>query len=108
MRIRSQRDRGGASGATSDQLLEYIAPYCKELRTLNLRGCVQVTDVGAVGFAAHCQQLRELVLAACDLVTDATVLAYAAGCTRLQVVDMDFCPLVTAASVAELRRKSGI
>ena len=48
---------------------------CGKLQSINLWGCVQVTNAGVIAFGAGCGQLRRINVAGCNKVTDACLMS---------------------------------
>eukprot|EP00899_Mesostigma_viride_P000758 jgi/Mesvir1/10683/Mv13774-RA.1 len=73
---------------TADETLAQLAPRCRQLRVLNLRGCTGVGDPGLLAVAASCRELMRLDVGECRHVTDAGISAIAAGCQLLERLDV--------------------
>jgi hypothetical protein len=73
---------------------------CAQLQSADLAGCVKVTDAG-VQSLAQCPQLQSVNLQRCDEVTDAGVQGLA-QCPQLQSVNLQQCGNVTDAGVQGL------
>ena len=46
---------------------------CRQLQSINLESCDQVSDAGVIALGVGCSQLQSIILIDCDKVTDATV-----------------------------------
>ena len=67
--------RGGAGGR--------LRSGCKQLTTLDLVFCNNITDAAVLAVASGCKQLTTLDLGNCSEITDAAVVAVASGCKQL-------------------------
>lgn len=74
----------GEGTVTDTGVLALVRP---QLKSINLDGCKDVTDVGATALA-HCSRLQNLNLSWCRQVTDVGLAALATGCPELQTLDV--------------------
>ncbi|KAJ4965181.1 hypothetical protein NE237_017030 [Protea cynaroides] len=89
--------------AFSDTALAYLTGFCRNLKSLNLCGCLRTaTDTALQAIAYNCKQLRYLNLGWCDGVTDVGVICLALGCPDLRSLDLCGCVLITDESVIAL------
>lgn len=59
---------------------------CPHLQSLDLGGCkLEITDVGLQAIAEHCAALRSINLRFCERVTDVGVEAVQRACVNVQV-----------------------
>lgn len=59
---------------------------CSQLQSLDLGGCkFEVTDAGLQAIAQHCASLRSINLRFCEQVTDVGVEAVQRACVNVQV-----------------------
>jgi hypothetical protein len=78
----------------------------KSLQIINLRDCVNLTDIGLQGIIERCRSLRELYLRGCDKLSDKSlsnmILPYkhtTALSQHLLTLDVSFCRLMTATGI---------
>ena len=65
-----------------------------EMRSLNLRGCRDITDVSLWTIAKHCPYLREIVFAGCNQLTSTGLRSLTLRCSDLEVLDFSDCHLL--------------
>ena len=88
----------------TDASVSEVARRCSKLHTLNLRGCYNITDASVLEVARQGSNLQSLNLAGCNI-TDASVVAVARGCSNLQSLGIRTCRNITDASVSEVARR---
>ena len=76
-----------------------------KLRTLNLRGCENITDARVSEVARRCSNLQTLNLTCCKNITDASVMEVARRCSNLHTLNLKECENITDASVLEVARR---
>ncbi len=86
--------------SATDADIALIAHLCKQLQTLNLRGCDNITDAGLLHIA-ELQQLQTLNLGGCDKITDAG-LQHLATLQQLQELNLYNCPQITDAGLQHI------
>ena len=79
--------------------MQVIGAGCPSLRSINLAGCAQVTDLGGRAIGTGVPSLTSLDLTECGQVTDAGVQAICAGCPSLTSIILMNCSQVTDAGV---------
>ena len=88
----------------TDASVSEVARRCSKLHTLNLTHCGNyITDASVSEVARRCSNLQ-LNLAGCNI-TDASVVAVARGCSNLQSLGIRTCRNITDASVSEVARR---
>jgi len=70
------------------------------LRTLNVCGCIGISDEGVIAIAKGCLQLKSLSIAMCDKVTDTSVQAVWQNCVLLTKLEVHGCMQVTDTAFA--------
>ncbi|XP_031563546.1 F-box/LRR-repeat protein 14-like isoform X2 [Actinia tenebrosa] len=78
----------------------------KNLRTLNINMCIEITDVSLQGIAKHMCSLECLSLNGCNLVTDVGMVAVAQNLPHLSSLDISKCDLITDLSILTLAKRS--
>lgn len=82
--------------------LREIAMGCRQLRTLYLSSCRDVTDETIVAFTTNCLEMRALYLSGCSELTDAAVLSISKNCKKLNVLNVSGCNMITDCSLVKL------
>ncbi|KAG0488081.1 hypothetical protein HPP92_006892 [Vanilla planifolia] len=85
----------GCVRAASDRALQAIAVNCRQLQSLNLGWCEDITDEGVICLALGCPDLRAIDLCGCLLITDESVVALANGCPHLRSLGLYYCQNIT-------------
>ncbi|PKA57727.1 F-box protein SKP2A [Apostasia shenzhenica] len=98
----------GCVMAASDRALQAIAYNCRQLQSLNLGWCEDVTDKGVICLALGCPDLRALDLCGCVLITDESVIALANGCPRLRSLGLYYCQNITDRAMYSLANNSRV
>ena len=89
----------------TDASVSEVARRCSNLHTLKLRFCYKITDASVLEVASGCSNLHTLDLSLCDRITDASVLEVARHGSNLQTLDLAGCWRITDASVSEVARR---
>ena len=76
-----------------------VASECKQLTTLSLYMCFNITDAAVVAVTSARKQLTSLNLCCCGNITDAAVAAVASGCKQLTTLNLYGCRNITDAAV---------
>eukprot|EP00808_Paulinella_micropora_P009917 g6203.t1 len=87
-----------AVSAASDDMVRYLVrpDVCaSSLRSLELGGCEQVSDVALEAVGKSCSQLEEIGLSNVTKITDKGLRALAMGCPALSAIDLCGCYQVT-------------
>ncbi|KAK1930832.1 Dynein regulatory complex subunit 6 [Phytophthora citrophthora] len=71
-----------------DTGVSIIATACRQLESINLSKCTQITDFAAEALASHCFQLKVLLLANTRGITDRTLTALAFTKIPLELLDI--------------------
>ena len=85
-----------------DTVVISVVSNCAQLSSLNLGGCLKITDVAVVAVASSCTKLTRLDLHFCGNITDAAVVAVASKCPQLSSLDLMNCSKITDAAVVAL------
>ena len=88
-----------------EMLIMFGGKRFSELRTLNLRGCFNITDTSVLEVARRCSNLQSLILRGCSNITNTSVLEVARGCSNLQTLNLRGCFNITDTSVLEVARR---
>ena len=91
-------------GITGDKTMQVVSEDCKELQSLDLRSCRNITDAGMASLSEGCKELRLLNLDSCDKITDAGLASLSEGCKELRSLNLEYCRNVTFASLASLSK----
>ncbi|KAH9943157.1 RNI-like protein [Epithele typhae] len=91
----------GIRGLSSRTLI-LLAENASRLGTLDLSGCLDITDLGLRAIATHSTSLTALAVNRIPGITDHALAALVRGLPRLEHLEMDSLPLVTAASVRDI------
>ncbi|RIA91231.1 hypothetical protein C1645_767931 [Glomus cerebriforme] len=85
----------------SDSSLESISKNsCSStLLSINLSGCRKITDLGLKHLSKSCHSLTSLNMADCGKISDKGVIHIAKGCTGLRQLRLSDCPRVTEQSI---------
>ena len=91
----------------TDASVSEVARRCSKLHTLNLSHCGNyITDASVSEVARRCSKLHTLILRNCgNYITDASVLEVASGCSNLHTLILGGCNRITDASVSEVARR---
>ena len=81
-----------------------IARHCTKIEDLKLSGCDEVTKVGLRSVALRCQRLRTLEFQGCKNLDDEALRTLAGGCWDLETLNLNKCPKITDAGLAEMAR----
>ena len=65
-----------------------LANSCRQIQTLYLRRCLNITDVAIETVARRCPQLRYLNIGGCTLITDASLKALGENCKFLRSINV--------------------
>ncbi|XP_056595141.1 protein AMN1 homolog isoform X2 [Triplophysa dalaica] len=84
----------------SDSALIQI--HCRQLRTILLRGCAEITSEGVEVLASQCPYLQLVDLTGCPLVTDSGIQALARHCKNLEVISLRGCTALSDKALLEL------
>ena len=87
-----------------EMLIMFGGKRFSELRTLNLRGCFNITDTSVLEVARRCSNLQSLILRGCSNITNTSVLEVARRCLNLQTLNLWECRNIFDASVLEVAR----
>ncbi len=79
----------------TDEVLITLSLRCKDLRSVNVSGCVKVTDKAIGSLAQNCLNLEKLVLLNCNKITDKSLEDIARGCPQLNELNVSSCEHVT-------------
>lgn len=90
--------------AVTDVALSAIARHCRQLESVKLGSCGDVSDAGVEALVSSCANLRELDLTNCALVTDRGARALGAFGRRLERLDLSWCLNLTDKAVVDLAR----
>jgi hypothetical protein len=97
------RDKAFEKFTTTDATVhEFAAKHGDEVRSANMKGCCNLTDIAVMALAEACAELQTVTLTDCPSVTDASVIKLAKGCPRLQTVWLNRCVKIMDASLIEL------
>ena len=87
----------------------------KNLVTLNLRDCVNVTDVGIQALSERCRKVETLILRGCDKITNTALIhltnAYEDNfpmCDAFKTLDLSYCAGISAEGVLQILPACGI
>ena len=89
---------------TDASVLE-VTRRCSNLHTLNLTCCDEITDASVSEVARRCSNLRRLNLTHCDEITDLSVSEVGRRCSKLHTLNLRGCYNITDASVLEVARQ---
>ena len=83
--------------------------------TLNLRDCVNLTDNGIQGLAERCRKIETLIMRGCDKVTDAALkfmtIPYEYNfpmCDSIKTLDISYCASITADGILDILPQCGV
>eukprot|EP00939_MAST-03C_sp_MAST-3C-sp1_P001877 g1877.t1 len=82
----------------TDKGLEIVANQCPNLLSISLTE-LQVSDQGIRGLVEKCKKLQRVCLYQCRRIGDTAVAAIAKYCPDLEDLDIQYCPRVTDASM---------
>lgn len=88
----------GCSNLT-EASIKGIAIRCPSLMVLKVGRCAQLTDVSIMAIAAGCPSLQELTTCGCENLTDESIKAIAVGCPSLVTLNVRTCENLTDASI---------
>lgn len=66
-----------------------------ELTSLNLRGCLQLSNIGIVLLSHHQKSLTQLDVSMCPRITDSSLLAVCTGLSNLQSLSVQSCRAIS-------------
>lgn len=99
-------DLSGLNELVSDSLIKNAALTMRQLESLDIKGCKNVTDESVCLLALNCSQLRVLVLSGICLLTDKCVFAMADHLhSTLQEVYISGCSKITRTALRYLSDK---
>ena len=75
-----------------------------KLTHVNLRGCIELTDVSIKAIAKYCKDLTHLDVSMCDNLTDASITAIAQNGPSLTYLDVSWCSNLTSTSIIEIAK----
>uniref|UniRef100_A0AC35UA39 F-box domain-containing protein n=1 Tax=Rhabditophanes sp. KR3021 TaxID=114890 RepID=A0AC35UA39_9BILA len=77
-------------------VLERLANNCGNfLRELNLKGCINISDLALKTFATRCHNIQKLSLSGCKRISDVTCEYLGRNCKSLSVLDFENCTTIT-------------
>ena len=82
---------------------EVVARFPK-LTHVNLRGCIELTDVSIKAIAKYCKDLTHLDVSMCNNLTDASITAIAQNCPSFTYLDVSGCSNLTSTSIIEIAK----
>ena len=82
-----------------DEALLQVTQYCRQLTSLNVESCRNLTDASIGEVARGCEQLTSLNVAFCRNLTGASVGEVARGCGQLTSLYVAGCENLTDASI---------
>jgi F-box and leucine-rich repeat protein 2/20 len=88
-------------------VIDHLIPLgigCRELLTVDLDECSNVTDAGVRAMVQNCSLLQSISLQKCGGITDATLSTIGLGCCRLQKIHISNCIQITDIGVCSLAR----
>ncbi|KAK0206390.1 hypothetical protein DFS33DRAFT_1314407 [Desarmillaria ectypa] len=91
-----------ASCKITDDAIAGIVRHAPKIQTLNLSGCVSLTDRALECICSLGEHLDVLILAHVSNITDSGVVKLARSCFNLRCVDVAFCRNLTDMAVFEL------
>lgn len=77
----------------TDDIVISIAQGCQNLRKLNLQNCNQISDRSLYEIGRSCHQMEEINVSSCDKLSDEGVLQMALGCRFLKIVNIEECKI---------------
>ena len=90
-----------ACGPT-DNNLKVMVSRCHYLRSLNLSGCLEITNEACTIMSKSCQALEHLMLQNCHSVSDEGISDLALRCTKLETLNLAHLHLLTDDSLTAL------
>ena len=78
---------------------------CPRLRILSAEGLCLIGSETVVHVLSHCRNLETVKLAGCDDLSDSIVQAAARYCYRLRFLDVRFCDQITSDALSNLKRR---
>jgi len=75
----------------NNEMLGQLATRCPQLQVIELKDCVNITDVGVQALVRHCQQLRGLSLDGCSKLTEKTMQNIRLHTTDLRRLNISNC-----------------
>lgn len=75
--------------AATDEALQAIGNYCRQLKTLSLAHCILFTDHGLSAISSGCKKLKELSLAHCYDLSSSALSELASKCSMLVILTLE-------------------
>eukprot|EP01047_Picozoa_sp_COSAG01_P039330 COSAG01_NODE_3244_length_6360_cov_4.915988_3_plen_670_part_00 len=95
------RDKTFTKDATDEDVVAFVERCGVEVRSINMKGCEAITDVGVVAVAVACPHLTTLILYS-TRVTDVGVSKVGEGCPQLAKMDLSHTQEVTDVGVSKV------
>ena len=86
----------------TDNNLKVMVSRCHYLRSLNLSGCLEITNEACTIMSKSCQALEHLMLQNCHSVSDEGISDLALRCTKLETLNLAHLHLLTDDSLTAL------
>ena len=86
----------------TDVVISSLSVGCSELQEIIVSECTRIGDAGIVAVADHCPKLCVINLSNCQNITDAGIIVLAHGCPQLSSIDLSSCHDITDAGMIAL------
>jgi Leucine Rich Repeat. len=93
--------------AVTDKEISVLGTSCRDIKVLNLKGCVRVSDYGVLGLSKGLCNLTNFTISRNDMVTsitDVSLLAISEDCQCLKIIDLSGCQMLTDISLCWLAK----
>lgn len=95
-------DMYGCKNITNISVTE-VAKNCPRLEELDIRHC-KITDKSIINIASHCSCLLTLKASSCKQITDVSIRRIAKHCLGLRVLDIGWCDKITDISISSIAK----
>ena len=88
-------DESAAKNVTDVEVAAFVRDVgagCQELHSIDLSGCIQVSDEGLRALSTNCPKMEHIDLSGCEI-SDNGLRALIAGCLNLQHVNLAECKI---------------
>ena len=88
-----------------DESIQKMSMECKNLLSINLTNCYNLTDDGIISLSRNCIHLKRIDLMDCEKITDLSIKSVADNCPDLRWLDITRCYKVTSASIKYVKKR---
>ena len=86
----------------TEDALVLLGSKCRDLRNINLSGCIKVTDKAICNLAQNCLYLKELNLSNCTKITDKSLYEISLHSSNLSDINISSCEGITDEGLSKL------